>query len=224
MVPELEAGGWRVREALRMMRAGERSREPLLAAAGDRNSQDVVEAVLCEVRGTEAAGRRYPPQPRVDARPSVTRLFQSAPWRVCAHAKHPPKHQRPSYLPLQRLTPLQRSRKASLVDLNSTKLYVPEPSSDAMDSGSYASTLGDDWRHDAVSSSAYRTTTTKRARRRPPPRRRPVATPTRKRRAQAELSASSSTTASASSLAALPRTQEAMRKRHQTARRRRTRR
>jgi hypothetical protein len=117
---------------------------------------------------------------------------------------------------LQRLTPLQRSRKASLEDLHTAKLYVPEPASDAMDTGSSASTLGDDWRHDAVSSSAYRTTTTKRARLRPPTRRRPAATPTRKRRAQAELSASSST---ASSLASLPRTQEAMRKRRKTARR-----
>ena len=154
---------------------------------------------------------------RVDARPSVARLLQSVPWRVCAHAKHPPKHQRPSYRPLQRLSPLQRSRKASLEDLHTAKLYVPEPASDAMDTGSSTSALGDDWRHDAVSSSAYRTTTTKRAHLRPPTRRRPAATPTRKRRALAELSESSAT---ASSMASLPRTQEAMRKRRKTARRR----
>lgn len=191
------------------------------------NVRDVVRRVCQKAATVYAADRSYGPparalfaqirtsltqmlHARVDARPSVARLLQSVPWRVCAHAKHPPKHQRPSYRPLQRLTPLQRSRKASLEDLHTAKLYVSEPASDAEDTGSSASTLGNDWRHDAVSSSAYRTTTTKRARRRPPTHRRPAATPTRKRRAQAELSASSAT---ASSLAALPRTQEAMRKR-----------
>lgn len=153
----------------------------------------------------------------VNARPSVARLLQSVPWRVCTHAKHPPKHQRPSYRPLQRLTPLQRSRKASVVDLNTAKLYVPESASGAMDTESSESMLGDDWRQDAVSSSSYRTTTkTKRTRHRPP-HRRPVVKPTHKRRAQTELSASSTT---ASSLAALPRTQEAIYKRRKTARRR----
>ena len=161
---------------------------------------------------------------RVDARPSVAKLLQSLPWRVCANMKHPPKYQRRSYRPLQRLTSLQRSRKASLVDLNTVKLHIPEATS------SNTPTLGEDWKNSVVASSAYRKTSAKSARRRlAPRRRRPIRT--HKHRARVALSASSASSASStttaystaeskSSLAQLPRTREAIRKRYKSRRQR----
>lgn len=155
----------------------------------------------------------------VASRPSVDKLLHSQPWSICAHSKHPPQHQRRSYRPLQRLTPLQRTRKTNVTDLKKATLYVPESMSSETDGDGDASssTLDDDWNANAVASSDFRMHSRRRALHRPWPRR--VALPTRTRRGQANESTTEST--SDSSFAYLPRTRDAIRKRRNARRRRR---
>lgn len=152
----------------------------------------------------------------VSSRPSVEKLLHSQPWRICTNLKHPPSHQRRSYRPLQRLTPLQRTRKTNVADLKKAKLYVPKSTSSTTDDEtSSSSTFDDDWNANAVASSEFRIHTRRRASCRPKPRR--VAIPTRKRRGQAVESITESTTDS--SFSHLPRTRDAILRRRNARRR-----
>ena len=71
-LPQLESAGWRVCSAIDRMRGGERRLETLLETTTDDNSRAMIEYLWASVTGSEAAGRHYPPQPRLEAKLAVS--------------------------------------------------------------------------------------------------------------------------------------------------------
>ena len=189
--------------------------------AHDRSYGAPARTLFAQVRGSLLQMMHERP----DARPSVTRLLRTAPWKVCAASQPAPKLQRPSYLPVQRLTPVQRSRKANVVDLSTAKLVVAAPAASATtttdtamaSASTTSSSLGDDWQSHAVSSSTFRSSTPSPHRRRAAHpttathkrRHRPTAATRKRPRTALSLSSASATTLAAR----MPKTRDALRRR-----------